>query len=245
MPGASAGRRRSVAVTQAPDRVSKLATALQQHGVRVVEVPTVRTVPVANAVVVERVTDSWNLGAWVVISSPTAARILVDSLDPTAFQQVRVVALGPGTQAALESAGVVVAAVPKRYVAEGVLDLFDSVSRDDPVVICGSALARPVLRDGLVARGFCVDAVVTHTTESAALSPASRAELQRGVDVAAFASSSAVTGFVQAVPQEWWPRVAACIGPITGATAHEVGFKEVRVADVHSIDGLVETVLGS
>ena len=98
-----------------------------------------------------------------------------------------------------------------------------------------------VLAEGLVALGWHVDVVAAYRTVPASVPAAAVASVAHA-DAVAFASSSAVTNFAAAVPRESWPNVAVAIGPISGATAREVGFDSVVEADVHDIAGLIRAV---
>ncbi|MGH9125099.1 MAG: uroporphyrinogen-III synthase, partial [Acidimicrobiales bacterium] len=62
-------------------------------------------------------------------------------------------------------------------------------------------------------------------------------------DVVTFTASSTVTNFVAAAPGVVPPTVA-CIGPVTAATARSVGFFVDVVATEHTVDGLVEALVG-
>jgi len=73
------------------------------------------------------------------------------------------------------------------------------------------------------------------------------AALQTGVDVLTFTSSSTVRNFVEQVGQTTAQALTAqarvvTIGPITAATARELGLRVDVVATVHTIAGLVEAM---
>ena len=71
-------------------------------------------------------------------------------------------------------------------------------------------------------------------------------ELRKGVDVITFTSSSTVRYFVELLGDEAAPSarsaVIACIGPITAATARELGFPVHLVAGEYTTGGLVEAL---
>jgi uroporphyrinogen-III synthase len=62
--------------------------------------------------------------------------------------------------------------------------------------------------------------------------------------VVTFTSSSTVTRFLDAAGAASVPPVVAAIGPITAETAREAGLTVDVEADVHTIDGLVDALLG-
>lgn len=57
-----------------------------------------------------------------------------------------------------------------------------------------------------------------------------------------FTSSSTVTNLVAAVGREALPPVVAAIGPVTAATARELGLEVAVVAEVHTAAGLVDAL---
>src|SRR5206468_6116797 len=102
--------------------------------------------------------------------------------------------------------------------------------------------ARPVLADGLRAKGWSVDVVEAYRTvpgrpSAAALTAA------READAITFTSSSTVTGYVDVAGLDAVPAVVASIGPITTRTAKELGIDVTTEADPSTIDGLVEAVV--
>jgi uroporphyrinogen-III synthase len=83
-----------------------------------------------------------------------------------------------------------------------------------------------------------VDVAPLYRTVPAAVSPERTAEIA-SADLIVFASSSSVRNFAEAVPRGGWPSTALAIGPVTAATAQELGFDSVVVAEVHTVEGVV------
>ena len=103
-------------------------------------------------------------------------------------------------------------------------------------------MARALLPDGLRAKGWEVDVVEAYRTERV---PPSEEQLvgARRADAITFTSSSTVTSFVESAGREAVPPVVACIGPVTAETARSCGLVVDVVADVHTIDGLVDALV--
>jgi uroporphyrinogen-III synthase len=108
-----------------------------------------------------------------------------------------------------------------------------------------SELARETLRAGLEAEGALVDQVVAYRTVTPrGLAVALAEALEQGVDLAIFASPSAVEGFVAAAGLAACGRLpVAVIGPVTEAAARAVGFEVVAVASPSTSDGLLRSLL--
>ena len=181
---------------------------------------------------------------WVVLSSPNGVDRFTELLrDGRDLAGVRLAVVGPGTQAALAERGLVADLVPDRYVAEGLLEAFPD---PDPggsgrVLVVRAAVGRDVLVDGLAARGWEVEVVEAYRTVPATFDDATRDRLA-GADAITFTSSSSVKSFVDGAGVAAVPPVVVTIGPITSATARELGLEVTAEADPHSLDGLVAAV---
>ena len=228
---------RRIAVTRSREQASGLRRRLEELGAEVVEVPTIAVEPAPPG------TDlAAPLAAadWVVLTSPNAVAAVAASVrDARAFGPAKVASIGPGTAAALADFGVVADLVPDRNVAEGLVDAFPTGA--GRVYLPQAADARPVLADGLRAKGWTVDAVVAYRTVTAPLDGRAVAAVA-SADAITFTSSSTVTNFVRAAPAAR-PAVVVSIGPVTSRTAHDLGLEVTAEADPHTIDGLVEAVV--
>jgi uroporphyrinogen-III synthase len=68
------------------------------------------------------------------------------------------------------------------------------------------------------------------------------------IDVVTFTSSSTVRNLVASLENAadlLGTTFVACIGPVTAATARELGLRVDLVADVHTIDGLVSALVAA
>ena len=232
---------RRVVVTRAPEQASKLSRRLAEAGAEVVEVPTIAIAdPTDGGAALAAAVEGLETGDWVALTSPNGAERFLDAVgDVRRLAGVRIAVIGPGTAAVLAARMIVPDLVPDRYVAEGLLEVFGS--GPGRVLVAQAADARPVLADGLRAAGWVVDVVETYRTVPAQVPDAALDEVATS-DAVAFASSSAVRNFADAVEHARRPPVAVVIGPITAATASEVGFETVIEAATHDLDGLVSAV---
>ncbi|MCX5757188.1 MAG: uroporphyrinogen-III synthase, partial [Candidatus Hydrogenedentes bacterium] len=110
-------------------------------------------------------------------------------------------------------------------------------------------LARPMLAEGLHARGATVIEVDAYRTAAESALPENLVErLAAGeIDLVTFSSSSTVRNFVDALPTErraeLIPRIAAAsIGPITSETLREMGIPIAVTASDSTIPNLVEAI---
>jgi uroporphyrinogen-III synthase len=237
---------RTVAVTRAPEQAGELTERLEALGARVVEVPTIQIVPPEDGgAALADAADRLTAYDWVVFTSANGAARLVGALDagpgrPAPNDWPHVAVVGSGTAEVLGAYGVPVDLVPARFVAEGLLDAFgDGPGR---VLLPQAAVARPVLAEGLRARGWTVDVVTAYRTIPAVLPPELVAAAA-AADAITFTSSSTVQNFLHAAGAEHLPPVVVCIGPVTAATAAERGITVAGVAAQHSLAGLVDAVV--
>jgi uroporphyrinogen-III synthase len=160
---------------------------------------------------------------------------------------VRIAAIGPGTADALGLFGVRPDRVPERFVAEALLEAFPAPEGDGVRVLLARAeQARDVLPDGLAERGYTVEVLPVYRAVREEPDPAVLARVRDGdVDAITFTSSSTVKNFheVAGALSDPQPTVVS-IGPVTSATARELGLRVDAEATEHTIDGLVAALLG-
>ncbi len=235
---------RRVVVTRTREQAGELSHLLRRRGAAPVEVPTIRiTDPDDDGAALDGAIAGIAGYAWVVLTSPNGATRLCARLpDARQLGGVGVAAIGPGTAAALAEHDVVADLVPDEYVAESLLAAFPPPPPGGGrVLIARAAEAREVLPEGLRARGWTVDVVPAYRTEPATVSD----EQQQAVaeaDAVTFTSSSTVRHFVELVGADAVPPVVACIGPVTAATARQLGLSVDVEAAEHTIAGLVRAL---
>ena len=231
---------RRIVVTRAREQASELRRRLEALGAEVIEIPTIAIDPLEGVGLADRVDGGVD---WVVCSSPNAVAALAAELhDARDLAGAKVAAIGPGTAAALESFGVRPDLLPERNVAEGLLEVFPP--GPGAVLLPQGADARPVLAEGLEAKGWSVDVVVAYETRPAVLDEAA-VTLARAADAITFTSSSTVTNFVAGAGLDALPPTVVAIGPVTADTAEALGVAVTAVGDPHTIDGLVAAVVST
>ena len=133
--------------------------------------------------------------------------------------------------------------VPARSVAEALVEALEDVPVEGrAVLVARAAEARDVLPDALRERGARVSDVALYDTVAEPLDEAALDGLERATYVT-FTSSSTVRFFTESggrVPEA--ARVVS-IGPVTSATARELGLTVHVEAERHDIDGLVDALL--
>jgi len=220
-----AGRR--IVVTRARAQASDLVQRLTALGAEVVSAPVIRIEPLPDLTPLRHALAALATYDWVAFTSSNAVEVACT--ERAAFAGVRVAAIGPATADALARRGVAVALVPEPHVAEALVAALAArgVSGKRVLVPCAER-ARPALADGLRAHGAAVDVVPVYRTvaDGGDGTELARQLLAGSVDAVTFTSSSTVEHFVALVgtPAATSGRfIAAVIGPVTAATATELG----------------------
>ena len=150
-----------------------------------------------------------------------------------AIEGPKIAAIGPATAQALRAHGVEPDLMPEEYVAEAVLEALGNVG-GLRILLPRAEMAREVLPEGLESRGAAVDVIAAYRTRRAPVS----AERVAAADAITFTSSSTVRGFLETASVPAGAKVI-CIGPITAATARDLGLHVDLVADEYTEDGLI------
>jgi len=242
-----------ILVTRAAMQAQDLVARLQELGAVPIVLPVIQTVPPAdNYAALDAALRQLASFDWVVFTSPngvshTWQRLTALGLEAHALRTVRLAAIGPATTAALARHGLQAAAVPERYIAEALLEAIPHPA-GQRFLLPLADLARDTLRLGLQAAGAEVVAVPAYSTVLAEITPEARMALDTGVDILTFTSGSTVRNFVEQVGVSTAQRLAAqarvvTIGPMTAATARELGLRVDVVATEHTIAGLVDAMM--
>jgi uroporphyrinogen III methyltransferase/synthase len=232
---------RTIVVTRAREQASELRDRLHALGAEVLELPSIALQPIDFTV------PDLAQFAWLVFTSANGVAAFFHRLDGDArsLAGLSVAAIGPGTAGALRARGVRADLVPERFVAESLVDAFPA--GPGRVLLARAETARDVLPDGLADKGWQVDVLAVYRTVQAEPDHEALERVRSGaVDAVTFTSSSTVTNFCDLVGDFAGPQpLVACIGPVTAQTAKERGLRIDAVAEEHTIDGLVSTLLAT
>jgi uroporphyrinogen III methyltransferase / synthase len=242
-----------VAVTRARAQASTLAARLSNLGAEVIELPSIRIEPRLEGRDLREAVSRLGAGRYdlVCLTSPNGARLLLealgrDGLDADVLAAVTIAAIGPGTAEALAEGGIDVDVVPERSITESLVqELVKRGVEGKRVLVARASEARELLPESLEKAGASVDLVPLYDTVRENLDDDTVAELVH-VDYVTFTSSSTVRYFIEALGGvERFPGAArvVSIGPVTSATARELGLMVDAEAEQHDIDGLVAALV--
>ena len=243
-----------VLVTRTRTQASEMARRLAREGAEPIEFPTIEVKPSPGPATEDAVAGlAEGRYDWAILTSTNGVDALFRALegaghDSRVFGGVQVGAIGPATAAALARRGIRADVVPSSYVAEALLAaLAEHRMEGARVLLARAEGGRPVLPDGLRSRGATVDDAPLYVSRRpASADPEVLARLQRGeVDIATFSASSTVRGCLELLNGQvdlLQHPLVACIGPVTAATARDLGLRVDVVSEEHTIPGLVSAL---
>jgi uroporphyrinogen-III synthase len=228
-----------VVVTRAADRAGDLTDRLEAMGATVIGAPTIAiTDPADGGAALAAALHRLGSFDWVVVTSPNGAARVADALRRCGQGAPCVAAVGAATAEAL-GLGRSADLVPAHAVAEALVAAFPE--GPGRVLVVQGDLARPVVVEGLMGKGWDVETAVAYRTRPAR-PPTELVGDVAAADVVVFTSGSTVRGFLAAFGREACPPVVVSIGPVTTGVAEEEGLPVTRTASPHTVDGLVAAV---
>jgi uroporphyrinogen-III synthase len=242
-----------VVVTRPENQAQELCDRLRALGAEPVIFPTISIVPPEAGGPLDQSIARLPNYDWVIFTSVNGvkhfwARLVEAGRSSRAdgedelFIRGRVAAIGPATAEALRQRGVLAHLMPAEYRAEAIVDEIGDVA-GQRILLPRADIARPALADGLRAKGAQVDDVPAYRTVRGEPPAAAFDVLRAGVDVVTFTSSSTVRNFVSLTQGlDFGDPLIACIGPVTAATARELGLRVDVTAEEYTVDGLLEAL---
>jgi uroporphyrinogen III methyltransferase/synthase len=243
-----------VLVTRTRQQASVLSVRLRALGAEAIELPTISIAPPDDRTPLDSAIAELSSYDWIIFTSVNGVeqfweQLLDAGLDARALHGVKLAAIGPATSARLADFGLRADYMPDDYVAEAVAAGLDQV-RGQRVLLPRADIARPALAALLRQQGADVVDVAAYRTLRPMVDPDELHSTLERVTMATFTSSSTVRNLATmvqeaglALPQALAQATIACIGPITAATARELGLQVDVVAGEYTIDGLVKALV--
>ena len=247
---------RRVLVTRASGRARALSRLLSDMGALPVEVPMIEIRPPKDWSALDAALADASRFDWIAFTSANAVAAVRDrldalDLDSRALGGVRVAAVGGATSDALRNMGIVADLMPETPTAAGLADAL-AISPDGAgvsgkrILLPRSDIAPRRLPDALASAGAEVTQVSAYRTAAPNSAGSDLADaLTAGVDVATFASASAVrnlVGLLDGGADSLRGAKIACIGPTTAAAAGRLGLKVDIVSETPTPEALARAV---
>ena len=241
-----------VLVTRSRSQASRLCTLLEEAGANPVELPTIQIVPLEDFSEMDATLKHLSDYQWVIFASANAVESVFERLelqgkDARALARMTVGAIGPATAQALSRRGITADFVPSRPVSEAVLkELSGRDWQGVSVLLPAADIGRDELEKGLTGMGAKVNRLAAYRNVPVeGVSDLAKKAFLDGVDVVTFTSSSTVRNLVEMLNGDREALDAsfiACIGPVTSATARELGLRVDLEATEHTVEGLVDAL---
>jgi uroporphyrinogen III methyltransferase / synthase len=236
-----------IVVTRALHQVEELAGPLRELGADVLLLPAIGISPPENPAPLQEAAAHRDQYDWIIFTSVNAVQAFSAELPEARRCCARIAAVGSATAEAAERCGFTVSLVPEQYVAESLAAAFaEQDLQGRRVLIPSAAVTRDVVPRELRKLGAQVDVVEAYRN----VLPPETAQKASVIfrepypDWVLFASSSAVENLVVSVGREPLSHVAiATIGPVTSQTVRKHGLTVKAEAAVHTVAGLIETVV--
>jgi uroporphyrinogen III methyltransferase/synthase len=204
---------------------------------------------------------------WIIFSSANGVSFFINRIfalghDVRALARVKLAAVGRATAEALLEYGLVADFIPTRYAGRDIAAEIGNVTgqrmllprSDDPWAALIGAPSRygagkASLVEALHDRGALVETVAAYAIRPAEPDPVALSALLNGcLEVTTFTSPSSLTSLTEMLNSRpladvLSPLTVACIGPTTADAAHDLGVRVDIVAEEHTIEGLVDTLV--
>lgn len=246
-----------ILVTRPTKQAKQLVSLLLEEGAEVIEQPVISFAPPSNPAPLADSLKKLNSYQWIIFTSVNGVIFFWEAMQDhgistSSFPSIKFAAIGPATKNAIEEHGQVVDLTPSgRYQAEGLLDVFPTVS-GQRILIPRAEEARQVIVDELRSRGAIVDDVAVYKTVKTTSIDTRVIELIRnnGINIITFTSGSTVKEFIAIIKgsglefNEIFERsIVACIGPVTALEAKKAGITVNIISSSATISDFVKTIV--
>jgi uroporphyrinogen III methyltransferase/synthase len=245
---------KGVVITRPEKQADDLAQLLAAEGANPLHFPVIKIVEPRDWRGLDAAIDKLADYDWLIFTSANGVayffeRLLAKSKDIRDLKGVRICCIGPATAQQVESKGIRVDLVPKKFISEGILKSFSKTNLSrKKILIARAAKARDILPEGLKKLGAKVDVATAYETVSTGKKKKDLQALfkENQVDVITFTSSSTVNNFVKIMGSNFkLPQNVkiACIGPVTEATARKAGLTVDIQQEEYTMQGLVGALI--
>ena len=240
-----------VLVTRPKNRSSRTSALLREKGAEVLELPSIKTVPLKDQSRLLRAMEKMSGYQWAVFTSPTGVEVFFEELkkakrDIRILAGVRLAVIGEGTKKALEERGLTADLMPEVYDGDALGEtLAAALTGGEHILIPRAAKGNENLARLLREAGAEVDDVPIYETvyENSEVIDIRRELEDKNIDCVVFTSASTVRGFVESTKGADYAGLrAACIGRQTRAAAEEyqMAASTAEKATIESLIRLVE-----
>ena len=255
---------KTIAITRSEEDSEEFIDLVSQENANPLSLPTIELVSKGEKIVDEFLESLKNYDPdYSVFMSSKAARLLFDTAKKISkFEKLQVavantivMAVGPKTKAALESEGIKVAYMPKRYSSVGIGEVFTRLNAvGKKAIVPRSGASTPFLRNLLEKIGLGVKEIhlydVRASPDTTQWSQFRELFSQNKIDGIVFTSASSVKAFFEIMKKYYDEKTmlnslqktkVVSIGPFTAEELNKLNVKN-SIANVHTVSGAFETI---
>jgi hydroxymethylbilane synthase len=244
---------RCVVITRAHEAGGAFAAGLRALGAEVTEFPVIEIVAPDSYAAIDAALARVTSFDWMIFTSASGVERMLERMTTRgvglrALEGAKLGAIGPATAARLTEHALTVAAMPREYRAEAIVEAIGAERiRCARILIPRAQVAREILPEMLMAAGAREVVVApVYKTVKPANAPVERVRAMAAsgtIDLVAFTSSSTVTNFCEMVGAAVARGLkAAAIGPITAETARAAGLRVVAQPTEYTVPGLIAAI---
>lgn len=246
---------KSVLVTRSRDQASRLVQVIEDMGGEAIEFPTIKIAEPLDYSLFDKALFSLGTFNWLVFTSVNGVtsffqRMKTKKIDIRNLWGVKICAVGEATAAELEKHGLASDFMPGNYTTSDLLDgLLKRIKPGEKVLLARADIGSEELSEGLRENNVDFEDLAVYRTliESPHKEEVIKLLEENSLNFVTFTSSSTVRNFVSIIGKENLNKLintkVVCIGPVTEQTAKELGLNVSAVADIYTIDGLINKLL--
>lgn len=246
---------KKVVVTRAREQASVLADRIEELGGEAIEFPVIKVAEPLDYSNFDKALDNIEQYNWLVFTSVNGVeaffeRMKLQKIDIRKTYASKICAVGQATADKLSDMGLIVDFMPESFTNEELLKgLLERVKEKERVLLARADIANPILPGGLHINNIDFNDLTVYRTLLEEPQENNMVELLESgsVDFITFTSSSTVSNFVNLLGKNNLNAVnnakVVCIGPVTAKTASDLGIGVDAVADVYTIEGMVNKLI--
>ncbi len=242
---------KTLVITRPEEQSEAFVNGLLERGAEPFLFPVIETVPPKDWKPLDDAIQTLDSYDGLIFTSVNGVKFFLQRLkenkkDVRELKGLRLYAIGPKTEQAVNALGIPVDVVPENFVAES---LIESIGKENikgkRFLLPRAAVARETLPDQLRAQGATINVAPAYRTVRPQTDTGELARrLKEGsIHAVTFTSSSTVTHFMELIGEELRPKLkkisVACIGPVTAKTAEKTGLKVDIMAKEYTVNGLI------
>lgn len=241
---------KKILVTRASSLASSFSEKLRYLGAMVIESPSIEIHEVDQEPLLKQF-DQFKSFTHLWFTSASGVSVFFKALqengmDSRALSHLKVLAIGTSTASSLKQYGIKADYIPEQFTQEGIIKLMKPlISKKDRILLPGAEDIRPLISDTFASICDFVHIPVYRTCPSTAMEITAEALSQ--VDYVTFTSGSSVKYFHEYLLSHdlkiECDKILVSIGPITTEFLKEMGYNDVVTSKMHSIDGMIETII--